>query len=210
MMQTATKAILDHNRGRDPERLRMKLAAIRADVFAFFRGTCPLFYHTLQLDPSLTASPAVLACGDLHLQNFGSYKGDNRLVYFDLNDFDESCVAPVAFELVRFLASILVGAKSLGIDDKTASAMAAKFIEVYATNIVSAKPRWVERSLATGPVKKLLEDVRGRHRRDLIKARTHRKSGKIQLTIDGKRTLAASPQDRARAAAILAAYAGTQ
>ena len=96
-MQTVTKAILEYNRGRDAERLKIKLAAIRADIFAFFRGTCPLFYSTLRLDRSLAASPAVLACGDLHLQNFGSYKGDNRLVYFDRMILTKAAL-PVAFD----------------------------------------------------------------------------------------------------------------
>lgn len=210
IMQTVTKAILDYNRGRDPERLKMKLAAIRADAFGFFRGTCPLFYSTLKLDRSLVASPSILACGDLHLQNFGSYKGDNRLVYFDLNDFDESCVAPVAFDLVRFLASVLVAADSFKISDKTAFEMMAGFLETYTANVISAKPRWVERTLATGPVMNLLQSLKGRHRRDLIEARTRRKSGKIRLIIDDRKTLAASAQDRANAEAILTAYARTQ
>jgi len=209
-MQTVTRTILECNRGRDPERLKLKLAALRADPFAFFRGTCPLFYSTLSLDRPLVSSPMVLACGDLHLENFGSYKGDNRLVYFDLVDFDESCVAPVAFELVRFLASILVAAGPLKISDATASNMIAAFIETYAANVVSTKPRWVERAIATGPVKKLLQSVKGRHRCDLIAARTVRKSAKTRLVIDGKKTLAVSAQERAHAESVLAAYASTQ
>lgn len=209
-MQADTKAILDYNKGRDPQRLKMKLAGIRADAFAFFRGTCPLFYSALPLGRSLKLSPTVLACGDLHLENFGSYKGDNRLVYFDLVDFDEACAVPVAFEIVRFLASILVAAKPLGISAATASKMAGQFIETYAANVVSAKPRWVERSLATGPVKKLLQSVKGRHRADLVKQRTLKKAGKIRLLIDGKKTLAISTQDRARAESVLAAFASTQ
>ena len=208
-MKTVTKAILEYNRGRDPERLQLKLAAMRADPFTFFRGTCPLFYETLQLDRPLLSSPMVLACGDLHLENFGSYKGDNRLVYFDVSDFDESAVAPVAFELVRFLTSILVAAKRLKISDATAATRVAGFIETYAANVISTKPRWVERSIATGPVRKLLQSLKGRKRADLIKQRTQRTAGKIRLVIDGKRTLAASSQDRARAESILAAYAST-
>ena len=209
-MHTTTQAILEYNRGRDPQRLRLKLAAIRTNPFAFFRGTCPLFYSTLALDRSLLSSPMVLACGDLHLENFGSYKGDNRLVYFDLNDFDESCVAPVALELVRFLTSILVAAKPLKINSATASKMVASFIETYAANVISTKPRWIERSIATGPVKKLLQSLKGRQRCDLIKQRTLRKAGKIRLLIDGKKTFTATSGDRARAESILSAYASTQ
>ena len=209
-MHPSTQFILDDNRGRDPERLNVKLAAIRANPFAFFRGTAPLFYRTLVLDRALLSSPMVLACGDLHLENFGSYKGDNRLVYFDVNDFDESCVAPVVFDLVRFLTSILVAAKPLKISGTTASKMVASFIATYAANVISTKPRWIERSIATGPVKKLLQSLKGRHRCDLIKQRTQRRAGKIRLLIDGEKTLAVTARDRARAESILAAFASTQ
>jgi uncharacterized protein (DUF2252 family) len=146
----------------------------------------------------------------LHLENFGSYKGDNRLVYFDIADFDESCVAPVGLELVRMVTSILVAAKPLKINKSTVAKMVNVFMETYATNLVSGKPRWVERSLATGPVKKLLQSLKGRHRADLIKQRTQRKSGKIRLLNDGKKSLVISSQDRQRAELILAAFASTQ
>ncbi len=209
-MHTVTKAILKDNQGRDAERLALKLAALRADAFAFFRGTNALFYRTLELPRGLIASPAVLACGDLHPQNFGSYKGDNRLVYFDLNDFDESCVAPAAFELVRFLASVLIAGDALNLGKKLSAGLVKEFIDTYAANLISKKPRWVERPLATGPVRTLLRSLKGRHRRDLIKQRSRRKAGKIRLIIDGKRTLAATAHDRAQVKAILAAYASTQ
>lgn len=210
LLQAVTQAIVDDNLGRDPERLTIKFAALRADDFAFFRGTSALFYRTLELDRALLASPAALACGDLHLQNFGSYKGDNRLVYFDLNDFDESCVAPVAFELVRFLTSVLLAGDTLKLGKKVTTDLLKTFIDTYAAQLISQKPRWIERPLATGPVKTLLRSLKGRHRRDLIKLRTRRKLGKTRLIIDGKRTLAATTHDRAQAKAILAAYARTQ
>ena len=92
-MNQITLAIADYNAGRDPERLRRKLALIAADPFAFMRGTCHLFYaglSALPAAPVLRAAPRVWICGDLHLENFGTFKGDNRLVYFDLNDFDET------------------------------------------------------------------------------------------------------------------------
>ena len=213
-MHAVTRAILYSNRGRDPQRVKVKLAAIRADAFAFFRGTSALFYDTLALPRALLDSPAVLCCGDLHLQNFGGYKGDNRLVYFDINDFDESCVAPVAFELVRFLTSMRLAGDTLALRDKRTGDLMAAFIDTYATNIAAGKPRWIERSLASGPVKALLQGVKRRHRRDLIRARTRRQSGKgknnIALIIDGKRTLAASAREREHAAALLASHARAQ
>ena len=81
------------NRGREPERLAPQYPAIGRSSFALLRGTRPLFYANLP-DPQLLArAPLAWSCGDLHLENFGTYKGDNRLVYFDLNDFDEGARA---------------------------------------------------------------------------------------------------------------------
>ena len=37
-------------------------------------------------------------------------QGDNRLPYFDVNDFDEPFLAPASWDLVRFLTSLWVGA----------------------------------------------------------------------------------------------------
>ncbi|MBI3716679.1 MAG: DUF2252 family protein [Betaproteobacteria bacterium] len=209
-MHSITAAILADNKGRDGERLGRKLAALRADVFAFFRGTAPSFYRALNLPKSLLAAPKVLACGDLHLENFGSYKGDNRLVYFDLNDFDEACVAPLTFEVVRFLGSIFVAAKSLKIARKDAELLAKVFLDRYCEALITTKPRWVERSTATGPVKELLQSVRNRHRIDLVRKRTEIKKGKVRLIVDGSHALKASDADRAKAESILTAYASTQ
>lgn len=209
-MHEVTKVILKSNAGRDPERLQLKLAAMRADPFAFLRGTCPLFYSTLPITRQFKSSPMILACGDLQLENFGSYKGDNRLVYFDIVDFDESCIAPVAYELVRMLTSILIAIAPLRIDAAAASKLVNQFIESYAINIIAAKPRWVERSLASGPVKKLLQSLKGRNRRDLVKQRTVRKSGKIRFLNDGIKSLPISTKDRAHAESVLDAYGSTQ
>ncbi len=85
--------ILRFNEGRDPERLDMKYEAMRQSPFAFFRGTCHLFWEDWPRDSPLNSAPVTWECGDLHFENFGTYKGDNRLVYFDINDFDEAVLA---------------------------------------------------------------------------------------------------------------------
>lgn len=82
-----------YNRGRDPERLALKYAKMRQSPFIFLRGACHLFYDAIPPIDALIHAPLAWACGDLHFENFGSYKGDNRLVYFDINDFDEAALA---------------------------------------------------------------------------------------------------------------------
>jgi len=94
VLSKITRQILAQNAGRDFDRLTLKLARLRQDPFAFFRGTNPLFLEFLPRQHSLFRAPCVLICGDLHLENFGAFKGDNRLRYFDLNDIEEACLAP--------------------------------------------------------------------------------------------------------------------
>ncbi len=74
--------------------VQIKYKLMTENMFRFFRGTCHLFYEDLSKTNTIPPAPLTWICGDLHLENFGSYKGDNRLVYFDLNDFDESILAP--------------------------------------------------------------------------------------------------------------------
>ena len=99
-------AIFGNNAGRDPERLAMKYAKMAQSPFIFLRGACHLFYDHLPDSPLFGDAPLAWCCGDLHFENFGSYKGDNRLVYFDINDYDEAALAPVTWYLIRLLTSI--------------------------------------------------------------------------------------------------------
>ncbi|MFM6845202.1 MAG: DUF2252 family protein, partial [Dolichospermum sp.] len=93
------------NNGRNPELLKLKYKKLATDPFSFFRGTCHLFYEDLYENSGMNLAPLTWICGDLHLENFGSYKGNNRLVYFDINDFDEAVIAPCTWEIVRFITS---------------------------------------------------------------------------------------------------------
>src|SRR5512135_2789714 len=98
---SVVEAILKHNAGRDPERLALKLSKMAQNPFVFLRGTCHLFYDNLPDVPALHNTPLAWNCGDLHFENFGSYKADNRQVYFDVNDFDEAALAPVTWDMSR-------------------------------------------------------------------------------------------------------------
>src|ERR1700744_3818169 len=104
------------NEGLLPDKVQMKYEAMAENAFRFFRGTCHLFYEDLAAATDLPSGPRGWVCGDLHLENFGSYRSDNDQVYFDLNDFDEAILAPVTWEVVRLVTSIFVGFESLGIE----------------------------------------------------------------------------------------------
>jgi uncharacterized protein (DUF2252 family) len=204
------KRIQKANKGRDPERLAMKYRALRDTPFSFLRGTCHLFYDRLSESGFEVAAPNVWCCGDLHLENFGSYKGDNRLVYFDINDFDEAALAPASWELVRLAASVHVGLEALGMPVERASALVEQLIDAYAQALACGKPSWVERDTAQGMVRQLLDQLRERKRVDFLNSRTRLVRKRRHLLIDGRRMLAATEHERECVNATVQAFAATQ
>ena len=198
------------NAGRDRERLALKYRAMRTNAFAFLRGTCHLFYENLPQASLLRSAPLTWICGDLHLENFGSYKGDNRLVYFDLNDFDEAVLAPCTWDLVRVVTSILVAAKSIKLGKVEARTLARRFVDAYVAAIEDGKARWVERETAQGMVRKLLDGLRLRKRKDFLDSRTLRARGRRRIRIDGKHALPVSAGEPARIKRFMREFASRQ
>ncbi|MEP6717405.1 MAG: DUF2252 family protein [Terriglobia bacterium] len=88
------------------EDLREKHELMRTAVFPFLRAT---FYRWAQLWPEVCPefrrSPAVLAVGDLHIENFGTWRDAEGRLVWGINDFDEACTMPWTIDLVRLAAS---------------------------------------------------------------------------------------------------------
>ena len=206
----ANTEIRIYNAGRDPERLAMKYAAMRASPFAFLRGTCHLFYAGLAHRGVFKSTPRVWSCGDLHLENFGSYKGDNRLAYFDINDFDEAALAPAACDLARLLTSLRLAADGSSIRAEDADPLCAALIDSYAAALASGKAYWIERETGTGIVRELLDGLRERQRPAFLDSRTQRRGRRRTLRIDGSKALPATPSQRARVVAFMAEFAKSQ
>lgn len=180
------------NNGRNPEFLKLKYKKLATDPFYFFRGTCHLFYEDLSENSGMNLAPLTWICGDLHLENFGSYKGNNRLVYFDINDFDEAVIAPCTWEIVRFITSIIVGSRSLGVDEKESLNLSELYLKAYAQALSKGKAKTVEKETAKGLVKDLLESLKKRNRADFLNKRTQEKKGKRRLIVDNKRIVPAT------------------
>lgn len=198
------------NADREPERVSLKYRVLAEDPFSFLRGTCHLFYQDFPEAMKREQAPLAWICGDLHLENFGSYKGDNRLTYFDINDFGEAVLAPANWELARFLVSVLVAAKSMRLGPELATNLCNCFLDAYIAALAKGKPRWVERPVARGMVKELLQKVKTRGRADFLDERSKRIGGKRQLRLDAAKTLPASQPDRDKVMAFMARYAQRQ
>ena len=90
----------------DVERKHQSMALA---AFPFFRAT---FYRWAQwwpiVCPDLAKGPQVLAVGDLHIDNFGTWRDLEGRLIWGINDFDEAWPASYAVDLVRLLASCYV------------------------------------------------------------------------------------------------------
>ena len=199
--------IRSFNAGRDPERLAMKYRKLRDSPFVFLRGTCHLFYDHLAKDQLLPKAPLAWSCGDLHLENFGSYKGDNRLVHFDVNDFDEAILAPATSDPVRFLTSVVVAADTLRASRAEALNLCRTFTLAYGEALADGKARWIERETAQGLVRELLETLKGRDRAAFLDRRTDRKKLRRVIRCDGQHALSATNAQREFATEVIDEHA---
>lgn len=191
-MSTLHDRITSFNKDRLPEIVQLKYKAMAQNVFVFFRGTCHLFYQDLSAAKDLPPSPLTWVCGDLHPENFGSFKGDDRQEYFDLNDFDEAMLAPAAWELVRMVTSIFVAFESLGLKKEEALRVARLFLETYTAVLRNGKALSIDSRTAAGVVEDFLNTVKKRKQKELLKRLAVLKNGKFKaLLLDNRHLLLA-------------------
>ena len=107
-----------------PADVQAKHEAMRAGLFPFFRAT---FYRWAQHWPAvlkdLRSAPVALSVGDLHVENFGTWRDVEGRLIWGINDFDEAWPLSYAHDLTRLAASTLVAASDadLRISDRDAT-----------------------------------------------------------------------------------------
>ncbi|MBV8659579.1 MAG: DUF2252 domain-containing protein [Burkholderiales bacterium] len=202
--------IKSFNAGRDPELLAMKIKKMTTSPFFFLRGTCHIFYSQLPKTGPLKDAPLTWVCGDLHLENFGSYKGDNRLAYFDINDFDEAVLAPCTWDIVRLLVSVMLGFADLGTTRGEALSHCRTFLASYSAALAMGKARWVDRDASDGLIKTLLDSLKDRPRTRFLDSRTDVKGKRRVIRTDGRKALPVDAKPRAMVEAFVEQYASRQ
>lgn len=92
--------------------LRLKHTRMKEAVFPFLRAT---YYRWAQLWPEvcsdLAKAPQVLAVGDLHVENFGTWRDCEGRLIWGVNDFDEASPLSYANDLVRLAVSAHLAAE---------------------------------------------------------------------------------------------------
>jgi uncharacterized protein (DUF2252 family) len=176
--------IKSFNTDRLPSFLKMKYDAMYNDRYRFFRATAHLFFEDISTYSFLQSTPHTWLCGDLHLENYGSYKGDNRLAYFNVNDFDECILGPCSFDIVRMLCSIFVASGNLGVTKQDADYLCNYFTNTYFEKLEQGYIRVLEKETTKGIVKEFLTEIESRKRKKFLESKTILKKNGRKLIID--------------------------
>ncbi len=87
--------------------LKAKHDYMRKNAFQFLRATCFRWSRTIEaLLPDLAEAPAVLAVGDAHRGNFGTWRDAEGRLIWGINDFDDAALMPYPLDLVRLCTSV--------------------------------------------------------------------------------------------------------
>jgi hypothetical protein len=93
--------------------LALKQDRLATSPFVLLRGT---YYRFLQrfrtLLPELADAPVTIVAGDLHVENFGTWRDRDGRLAWGVNDLDEIDVLPYTLDLVRLAASALLAVRA--------------------------------------------------------------------------------------------------
>jgi uncharacterized protein (DUF2252 family) len=99
-----------------PSDLARKHDAMRGDLFSFLRAT---YYRWAdrwtEICPEESHAPRILAVGDLHVANFGTWRDAEGRLIWGVNDLDEAWTLPFTNDLVRLATSARLAVEGNGL-----------------------------------------------------------------------------------------------
>lgn len=95
--------------GRLRSLVTLKYERMTVSPFGFFRGAAPVMAADLAALPNTGILSQI--CGDAHVRNLGAYAAPDGRLIFDINDFDETCVAPFEWDLKRMATSLVLAGR---------------------------------------------------------------------------------------------------
>ena len=208
--ESLAERIMRRDAGRDSRLLAMKYRKMTESLFVFLRGTCQLFYDALPDYPVLDEAPLAWSCGDLHLENFGSYRGDDRQLCFDINDFDVATLAPCTWDPVRLLCSMLCCADSIKATQDEAREACRATLAGYRDALLKGAPLRLERKDASGLIADLLDQLHKRKRSEFLDRHTEGNGAQRRIRIDNLKAMSASESQRAMVTTFMQAFAAQQ
>ena len=183
-MASVIKRINEYNAGMPAPLHELKWRAMKESPFRFYRGTDHLFAEDFVKLYKYKPKVKSWICGDLHFENFGSYRGENRLVYFDLNDFDEAILAGPEPEVSRFLTSVVIAAGQMKVAAIGLHKTLHDIMQAYTTTLSQGKALMLEAEVAHGEFKKYFEQVQNFDSQSFVAKHTYKHKGALLLKPD--------------------------
>jgi uncharacterized protein (DUF2252 family) len=114
---------------REQDLVPVRHGRMAVSPFTFYRGAAKIMAVDLKDTP--VAGLDAQLCGDAHLSNFGLFASPERILLFDLNDFDETLPGPFEYDVKRMAASFTIAGRNNGFSEADTRAATLASVTAY-------------------------------------------------------------------------------
>lgn len=164
----------------------IKYKALKESPFRFFRGVNHIFAEELFKMYTPTYKAKTWMCGDLHFENFGSYKAENRQIYFDITDFDDAMLATPEPDIIRFLTGIIISGNHMNMPLVKVHKATHDILDAYIEAIAARKALLPDVTNMKGDLKRFFTDMSTVDRQSFIEKRTTKHKGSLYIKTNGE------------------------
>lgn len=128
--------LIENSQGRIDDLIPIRYGRMAASPFAFYRGAAAIMASDLADTPATGLN--IVICGDCHLLNFGGFATTERRLIFDINDFDETSIAPWEWDVKRLATSFVIAGRANGLKEaygREAAMLAAQSYRLHMAEI---------------------------------------------------------------------------
>lgn len=199
----AVELVLEQEKTRVQDLIPIRHERMAVSPFTFFRGAAVIMAADLARTPSTNIK--VQACGDAHIANFGLFHSPERKLVFDINDFDETCIAPWEWDVKRLAASLEICGRDRGFSPQERRDVVNAAVRAYRKAMrdfakMGSMDVWYEhmdadelyRHMAQAATKKELRETEQLFRKASVK-NSSRAVSKLTEIVDGQRRIVNEP-----------------
>jgi uncharacterized protein (DUF2252 family) len=121
--------LVEQDADREQDLVPVRHGRMMVSPFTFYRGAAKIMAADLKDTP--VAGLDAQLCGDAHLSNFGLFASPERILMFDVNDFDETLPGPFEYDVKRMAASFTIAARNNGFAKADAQAATLASVRAY-------------------------------------------------------------------------------
>ena len=114
---------------REQDLVPVRHGRMMVSPFTFYRGAAKIMATDLADTP--VAGLDAQLCGDAHLSNFGLFASPERVLLFDVNDFDETLPGPFEWDVKRMSASFAIAGRNNGFAQADTRAATLASVRAY-------------------------------------------------------------------------------